>query len=364
MGKSLLLVAFLLIFISIHPFIVRAADDNKPEQPKKTPAPKDPKDEKPAPAPKPKASDADATNYDVLTPEPETGRHRAFCKSNGACNYKILTCPAECPERKPKKNKKQKGCFINCASKCEATCKWRRAKCNGYGSLCYDPRFVGGDGVMFYFHGGKGRNFALVSDTNLQINAHFIGNRPTGRSRDYTWVQAVSVMFDTHTLIISAKKVSQWDDSVDVLLVKWDSEEVTIPFDGDSEWKINTGVREVVVERTDDTNTVKVSVGGLVEIDMKAVPVTKEDDKAHNYQLPANDAFAHFELQFKFSNLSDKVDGILGKTYQPGYVSPVKRGVAMPMMGGEDKYEIPSLTSTACNDCIFHKQSGDILADV
>nr|GFC06931.1 late embryogenesis abundant (LEA) protein-related protein [Tanacetum cinerariifolium] len=139
MGKSLLLVAFLLIFISIHPFIVRADDDNKPEEPKKTPAPKDPKDEKPAPAPKPKASDADATNYDVLTPEPETGRHRAFCKSNGACNYKILTCPAECPERKPKKNKKQKGCFINCASKCEATCKWRRARCNGYGSLCYDP---------------------------------------------------------------------------------------------------------------------------------------------------------------------------------------------------------------------------------
>lgn len=113
MRKSYLLVTFLLIFISIHTTIVRAADDNKPEDPKKTPAP----------VPAPKASDADATNYDVLTPEPETGRQRAFCKSKGACYNKVITCPAECAERKPKKNKKQKGCFINCGSKCEATCK-------------------------------------------------------------------------------------------------------------------------------------------------------------------------------------------------------------------------------------------------
>ncbi|CAH1452597.1 unnamed protein product [Lactuca virosa] len=350
MRKSFLLLTFLLICISIQLANVRADDKEKPDDDKKSPAP--------APAPKQeKASDADATNYDYLTPDPETGRQRAYCKSNGKCNKKTLTCPAECPERKPKKNKKQKGCFIHCGSKCEATCKWRRAKCNGYGSLCYDPRFVGGDGVMFYFHGSKGHDFALVSDTNLQINAHFIGSRPTGRIRDYTWVQSISVMFDTHTLVLSAKKVQQWDDSVDVLLVKWDGQEVNVPFDGDSEWKTNTGVREVVVERTDDTNTVRVTVGGLVEIDMKAVPVTKEDDKTHNYQLPSNDAFAHFETQFKFLKLSDDVEGILGKTYRPGYVSPVKRGVAMPLMGGEDKYETPSLTSPNCKVCMFQKQA-------
>ncbi|PWA75509.1 hypothetical protein CTI12_AA242600 [Artemisia annua] len=332
----------------------------KPKTPAPVPAPKTPtpapKPKTPAPAPKPKPID-DEVNYDVLTPEPKSGSERAFCKSKGNCYYKTLTCPKECPERKPKKNKKNKACHMNCGSKCEATCKWRRPKCNGYGSLCYDPRFVGGDGVMFYFHGGKGRDFALVSDTNLQINAHFIGSRPNGRKRDYTWVQSVSIMFDTQTLIISANKVLQWDDSVDVLSIKWNGEEVTVPFDGDSEWRTSTEEREVVVERTDDTNTVKVTVGGLVEIDMKAVPVTKEDDKAHNYQLPSNDAFAHFELQFKFMNLSDDVEGILGKTYQSGYVSPVKRGIAMPIMGGEDKYETSSLTSTVCKECKFQTRT-------
>ncbi|XP_071700469.1 uncharacterized protein [Rutidosis leptorrhynchoides] len=338
----------------------------KPKTPAPAPKPKSPppapKPKTPTPAPKPKTPTPapkpvdDETDYDELTPEPKSGCERAFCKSK-PCRYKTLTCPKECPERKPKKNKRSKACHINCGSKCEATCKWRKPKCNGYGSLCYDPRFVGGDGVMFYFHGGKGRDFALVSDTNLQVNGHFIGSRPNGRKRDYTWVQAVSVMFDTDNLIISAKKVQQWTNSIDVLLVKWNGEEVTVPFDGDAEWKTNNGVREVVVERTDETNTVKVSIGGLVEIDMKAVPVTKEDDKAHNYQLPTNDAFAHLELQFKFDNLSDDVEGILGKTYQPGYVSPVKRGIAMPIMGGEDKYETSSLTSPLCKECKFQKQT-------
>lgn len=109
--------AFLLIFISIHPFVVRAAENDKPAEPKKSPAP--------VPAPKPKPVD-DTTNYDVWQPDPETGRNRAYCKSKGACSKKVLTCPAECPERKPKKNKKQKGCFINCGSKCEATCKCKK----------------------------------------------------------------------------------------------------------------------------------------------------------------------------------------------------------------------------------------------
>jgi hypothetical protein len=130
--------------------------------------------------------------------------------------------------------------------------------------LCYDPRFVGGDGVMFYFHGAKGGNFAIASDDEFQINAHFIGTRPQGRTRDYTWVQALSVMFDTHTLVISANRVTQWNDNVDTLTVKWDGESVTIPSDGDTEWKTNTDEREVVVERTDDTISVRVTVSGLL----------------------------------------------------------------------------------------------------
>ncbi|KAJ4848913.1 hypothetical protein Tsubulata_025478, partial [Turnera subulata] len=289
------------------------------------------------------------------------GQEQAKCKGKGKCYGKTIVCPAQCPEKKPKKNKKGKACHVNCGH-CEATCK--KPNCNGYGALCYDPRFVGGDGVMFYFHGAKGGNFAIVSDDNLHINAHFIGTRPQGRTRDYTWVQALAVMFDTHNLVLAAKRVSHWDDSVDALTVRFDGEEINIPADEDAEWKIHTAEgRKVVVERTDDTNNVRVTISGLLEMDIKVRPIGKEENRVHNYQLPEDDAFAHLETQFKFKNLSDLVEGVLGKTYRENYVSPVKFGVPMPMMGGEDKYQTPSLLSPLCKECRFQKamHSGDNL---
>ncbi|KAK4760596.1 hypothetical protein SAY87_005489 [Trapa incisa] len=307
------------------------------------------------------ALDPASTNYVLLDPVAGTNQARAFCLARGACRYKILTCPAQCPLRKPKRNKKVKGCFIDCSSKCEATCMFRKARCNGYGSLCYDPRFVGGDGVMFYFHGAKGENFAIVSDDSLHINAHFIGNRPQGRTRDYTWVQALSVMFDTHTLIIAAKKVQKWDENVDALVVQWDNEAVDIPTDGEGQWRVEAGERAVAVERTDDINTITVTVSGLLELNVNIRPIGAEENRVHNYQLPPDDAFAHLETQFKFKNLTDLVEGVLGKTYRPDYTSPVKVGVAMPMMGGEDKYHTASLYSPLCKVCRFRRPISDHL---
>ncbi|KAE8735549.1 beta-galactosidase 8-like [Hibiscus syriacus] len=302
-----------------------------------------------------KKKKGDDENYDNLSPS-KYGQERAYCKGKSACYKKTLVCPSECPQRKPKNNKKQKACHINCGSKCEATCKWRKPKCDGYGSLCYDPRFVGGDGVMFYFHGAKDGNFAIVSDDKLQINAHFIGTRPLGRTRDFTWVQALAVMFDTHTLVISANRVSHWDDDVDAITVQFDGETVNVPYDGEAEW--NNG--DALVERTDDKNSIQVKISGLVEMHIRVRPIGKEENRVHKYKIPEDDAFAHLETQFKFENLSDEVEGVLGKTYRPGYVSPVKRGVPMPMMGGEDKYQTPYLFSTFCNACTFKRPSGSL----
>ncbi|KAJ9188868.1 hypothetical protein P3X46_000224 [Hevea brasiliensis] len=302
-------------------------------------------------------------DFDDVEPLP-TGQERAYCKAKGGCHQKTLVCPAQCPQKKPKNNKKKKGCHVDCSSKCEVTCKWRKPNCNGYGSLCYDPRFIGGDGVMFYFHGEKGGNFAIVSDDNLHINAHFIGTRPQGRTRDFTWVQALSVMFDTHNLVIAAKKVSQWNDNIDALTVRWDGQDINVPNDEAAEWRANKEEREVIVERTDDTNSVRVIAAGLLEMDIKVRPIGKRENIVHNYQLPDDDAFAHLETQFRFKKLSDLVEGVLGKTYRADYVSPVKIGVPMPMMGGEDKYRTPSLLSPLCNACRFQGKSAPGIATI
>ncbi|KAJ0021773.1 hypothetical protein Pint_32186 [Pistacia integerrima] len=154
---------------------------------------------------------------------------------------------------------------------------------------------AGGDGVMFYFHGVKGGNYAIVSDDNLQINAHFIGTRPEGLTRNYTWCKLLQSCLTLTVLSLLPRE----------------------------------------------------SHIGMIML-MHSLPIRAKEDRIQNYQLPDDDAFAHLETQFRFQNLTLLVEGVLGKTYRPDYVSPVKKRVSMTVMVGEDKYQTPSLYSPLC----------------
>ncbi|KAL4186047.1 hypothetical protein AMTRI_Chr09g12280 [Amborella trichopoda] len=284
------------------------------------------------------------------------------CNDNKtSCFGKTIVCPSQCPEMKPA-DPKAKACFIDCNSpKCEAICRNRRPNCEGTGAACYDPRFVGGDGIMFYFHGKKGHHFSLVSDPNLQINARFIGRRPQGRTRDNTWIQSLGIMFGEHTFTLGASKTAKWDDDADHLFFSFDSRPLSLPEGHRAEWSAPDSL--LTVERTSTVNSVSVSLPGIMEISVSIVPITEEDNRVHNYQIPEDDCFAHLEIQFSFFNLSPRVEGVLGQTYRPDFQNPVKRGVAMPIMGGEDKYKTSSLLSSDCKRCIFSPSSmdGDVL---
>lgn len=223
--------------------------------------------------------------------------------------------------------------------------------CNNKGSGCYDPRFIGGDGVVFYFHGRKGEHFSLASDPRFQINARFIGLRPAGRSRDFTWIQALGFMFGSHRFTVDAARTERWDDEVDHLQFSYDGEPFEIPEGHMSSWSSPDG--QLTVERTGRTNSVTVKLERMAEASINVVPVTKEDDRIHKYQIPSDDCFAHLEVQFRFHGLSPEVEGVLGRTYQPDYVNPAKQGVAMAVLGGEDKYWTSSLLSPRCNACVF-----------
>ncbi|PIA35340.1 hypothetical protein AQUCO_03500022v1 [Aquilegia coerulea] len=281
-----------------------------------------------------------------------------YCNDQAStCKGKKITCPLQCPSFKPA-DPKAKACTIECNSpKCEAYCKNRTANCEGKGSACGDPRFVGGDGIVFYFHGKTNQYFSLVSDTNLQINARFIGRRPEGRNRDNTWIQALGLMFDSHTFTLAANKVSKWDDNVDQLIFTYDSAPIFISEGHLSTWSAPAGSGDLQVERTAERNSVTVTLPGIAEMSVSVVPITKEDDRIHNYQIPSDDCFAHLEVQFRFFQLSESVQGVLGQTYRPDFQSPVKRGVAMPVMGGEHKYMTSSLVSADCSHCIFSPAS-------
>lgn len=279
-----------------------------------------------------------------------------YC-SNAAsrCNGKTIKCPYECPSSYSE-DPKAKVCYVNCDSPiCKSECKHRKPNCNAPGSGCYDPRFIGGDGIVFYFHGKSNEHFSLLSDGNLQINGHFIGHRPAGRTRDYTWIQALGILFNSHSFSLEATKAAIWDDDVDHLKFTYNGNDLVLPEGHLSMW-YSPG-KEVKVERTSSKNSVTVSIRDIAEILVNVVPVTKQDDIVHNYQVPSNDCFVHLEVQFRFFELSPKVEGVLGRTYRLDYENPAKPGVAMPVLGGEEKYRTTSLLSADCRSCVFSPES-------
>ncbi|KAF8403245.1 hypothetical protein HHK36_011346 [Tetracentron sinense] len=226
--------------------------------------------------------------------------------------------------------------------------------CNLPGAVCQDPRFVGGDGLTFYFHGRKDEDFCLVSDKNLHINGHFIGKRNTNMKRDFTWVQSIGILFDSHRLLVAAKKTSIWDSKVDRLDLSFDGNPISLPTNEGTKWQSSTAPH-VSVTRTQDTNGVTVEAAGNFKVTAMVVPITAEESRVHSYNITDENCFAHLELGFKFYKLTDEVEGVLGQTYRTNYVSKAKMGAPMPVLGGHHKFSTSHIFATDCAVSRFGK---------
>jgi Root cap len=158
-------------------------------------------------------------------------------------------------------------------------------------------------------------------------------------------------MFGSHTFILEAKPVKTWNETIDHLSFTLDDTPFELREGHLSKWISEDNA--LLVERTEQLNSVMITVNEVAEISVSVVPITEEDDRIHGYNIPKDDSFAHLEVQFRFFSISKEVEGVLGRTYQPDYVSTVKRGVEMPVVGGEDNYHTTSLLSSDCKLCLF-----------
>ncbi|KAG9455136.1 hypothetical protein H6P81_008040 [Aristolochia fimbriata] len=242
-------------------------------------------------------------------------------------------CPDSCPG----------SCVVDCVS-CKPICS-----CDKPGAVCQDPRFIGADGVTFYFHGKKDGDFCLVSDANLHINGHFIGKRNPAMSRDFTWVQSIGILFDDHRIFVGAEKTATWDDSVDRLGLAFDGQRVSLPTTQGATWRSDDGVSFTRSSRA--TNAVTVEAEGRFKIEAVVVPITEEESRVHGYGIEKSeeeDCMAHLDLAFKFYSLTKDVNGVLGQTYAKDYVSKVKISAAMAVVGGNDKFSTTDLFAPDC----------------
>ncbi|KAF5759174.1 hypothetical protein HanRHA438_Chr16g0750301 [Helianthus annuus] len=289
------------------------------------------------PSPSPPTPTPPSPSPPTWTPPSAPQGAKARCKNRNypQCYATEHACPPSCPGK----------CEVDCVS-CKPVCS-----CDMPGAVCQDPRFIGADGITFYFHGKKDKDFCLVTNNNLHINGHFIGKRNQNMGRDFTWIQSIGVLFDNHKLQISAQKTSTWDDSIDRISITFDGEDILLPKTEGSKWQSSS----TTITRVQDTNDVVVEVENMFKITAKVIPITKEDSRIHKYEITNDDCFAHLDLKFKFFSLGEEVDGVLGQTYKSDYVSKVKMGVLMPVMGGDDKFLSAGLFAT---DCLVAKFKG------
>ncbi|XP_071700376.1 uncharacterized protein [Rutidosis leptorrhynchoides] len=307
-----------------------------PSPPSPTPSPPTPSPPSPTPLPPTPSPPSPTPSPPIWHPTPPPQPTKAKCVNKGypQCYATEHVCPASCPNQ----------CEVDCVA-CKPVCN-----CDMPGAVCQDPRFIGADGITFYFHGKKDKNFCLVSDKNLHINGHFIGKRNKNMGRDFTWVQSIGVLFDNHQLQIAAQKTSTWDDAIDRISITFDGETVFLPESEGAKWQSSSAS----ITRIQDTNDVVVEVDNLFKITAKVVPITKEESRIHNYEISDDDCFAHLDLKFKFFSLSNDVDGVLGQTYKSDYVSKVKMGVLMPVMGGDTKFKSSRLFAADCSVAKFN----------
>ncbi|PHU09319.1 hypothetical protein BC332_21179 [Capsicum chinense] len=266
------------------------------------------------------------------SPDQAASRKRVSCKNKlyPQCYGQKYQCPSACPDT----------CEVDCVT-CSPVCD-----CNRPGAVCQDPRFVGADGLTFYFHGKKDDDFCLVTDSNLHINAHFIGRRNENMKRDFTWVQSLGILFNNHKLFIGAKKTSTWNNALDRIDLTFDGQPIILPNrEGAKYLESNSSTS---ITRNRDTNSVVIEVEGNFQIKARVVPITEKDSRIHNYGITEDDCFAHLDLSFKFYSLSGEVNGVLGQTYGSNYVSRVKIGIEMPVLGGEREFSSSDIFSTDC----------------
>ncbi|XP_059284763.1 LOW QUALITY PROTEIN: uncharacterized protein LOC132038054 [Lycium ferocissimum] len=318
-----------------------------PSLPPSSPPPSNPSSPPPpSSSPPPPSSDSPPSPaYPSPTPKPPTPKN-VNCKNKyyPRCYAVQHVCPTSCPT----------SCQVDCVS-CKPVCSnnfiWD-AKCDKPGAVFQVPRFTGGDGIIFYFHGKKDKDFYLVTDPEFHINAHFIGRRNENMKRDFTWVQSIGILYGTHKLSVAGLKTTTWDDSIDRLALHFDNEPILLPNNEGARGKSEI-VPMTSITRISNTNEVVIDVENVPTITAKIVPIAEQESRVHNYGITNDDCFAHLELGFKFFSLTGEVNSVLGQTYRKDCVSRVKMGVLMPIMGGDKKFAASGLFDADCSVARF-----------
>eukprot|EP00850_Spirogloea_muscicola_P008173 SM000043S15801 [mRNA] locus=s43:205175:208348:+ [translate_table: standard] len=202
-------------------------------------------------------------------------------------------------------------------------------------------------------------DFCLVSDRNLQINAHFIGQRnPHGR-HDFTWVQkAVAILYGEHKLYVGAQQEAIWDNRKDHLVFILDGKPLLDVTGTKLEAVYDSEDAGVQIRRPGSANLGSVEVQGLVKLTLEVKPIPKRN-------WTETSCFAHIDMAMDFAQLSNRAEGVLGQTYQKLWHPPnvreetARSGMKAYILQDVESYQTSSLLEQDCPVTIFEGRKYD-----
>jgi hypothetical protein len=208
---------------------------------------------------------------------------------------------------------------------------WLGGKCNPDGKVTDDPHFTGAMGTRFDFNGELDKSFCLTADKNLQVNIMLRGYEDAKTTVGATplagddnkalrswikevgliWKDAAGVSHKVHMVARNGMQQERGDGFMSSLLV--DGEKFGIPTVPTETFKGAGGfaIRFVSVEKhgVHDIENFVVTIDGVAVISI-AMRV------AHATYQTADDAEAHFNIQFDKLVTTPAVHGVLGQTYR------------------------------------------------
>ncbi|GAQ88472.1 putative root cap family protein [Klebsormidium nitens] len=261
--------------------------------------------------------------------------------------------------------------------KCSVTATGIKLECKDYscssdnpktysGGFCGDPHFSAPGGIYFDWHGVRDEVFSIISDTDFQLNARFVGERDNTEDVEHgTWIEEIAMGFKdesgaTHFVSIGIDQEKEFE-AADVFFFTFDGEDIPVG-SGTAEytWASPDG-RATITREPHMRAQARIKIDGLFE-------ATFNPRVESRIQL--DPLGKYLDMNMESITLSRHAHGVLGQMFRPdaverrNAVTANATGHDFLVEGKTDYYRVSSLTSADSDFNQFNLAAGVTLRNV
>ncbi|GAQ88470.1 hypothetical protein KFL_004310080 [Klebsormidium nitens] len=234
------------------------------------------------------------------------------------------------------------------------------------GGVCGDPHFSAPGGIYFDWHGVRNEVFSIISDTDFQLNARFVGERTNTEDIEHgTWIEEMAMGYNdesgaTHFVSIGIDQEKEFE-AADVFFFTFDGEDIPIG-SGTAEYTWTSPDGRATITREPHMRAhARIKIDGHFE-------ATFNPRVESRIQL--DPLGKYLDMDMESLTISRHAHGVLGQMFRPDAVER-RNAVTADMTGHEflvegatSDYRVSSLTSADSTFNQFNLAAGVTVRNV